>query len=93
MDNIIVCDADGIAIGHFNTFRWWDGVNIEDFEIYPEYRGKGYAYKLLDVAVKQYGVRNLAVTRNNTIAYHTYYRYGFRTMAVDDAYLYMSITD
>ncbi len=78
-------------VARLNTFDWWDGLNIEDLEINPDYRGKGLSYKLLDFATKKLGAKNLAVSKDNTIAKHVYDKYGFEVTDEDNDYYYMSI--
>ena len=34
------CDGDK-KVAQLHTFDWWDGLNIEDLEISPEYRRLG----------------------------------------------------
>lgn len=84
-------DTDGTQVARFHTFDWWDGKNIEDLWVNEKYRGRGYSYQLLDYATKKLGVKNLSVRKDNTIAKHTYDRYGFKTTDEDDEYYYMSI--
>lgn len=79
-------------VAKLNVFDWWDGLNIEDLEINPDYRGKGLSYKLLDFATKKLGAKNLAVAKDNTIAKHVYDKYGFEVTDEDNDYYYMSIS-
>lgn len=85
----------GDPIARFHTFDWWDGRYIEDLFIYPPYRGHGLSYDLLDYAVRELGVTNLSVEKNNIIAKHIYDKYGFKVIDEDDAgiYYYMSISE
>lgn len=78
-------------VAKFDTFDWWDGLNVEDLEVNPKYRGQGLSYQLLDYATKELGVKNLAVAKDNKIAKHVYDKYGFKVTDEDDDYYYMSI--
>ena len=84
-------DVKGNPVAKFTTFHWWDGKNIEDLEVYDQYKGKGYSYQLLDYATKKLGVKNLSVRKDNSIAKHVYDKYGFKTTYEDDDMYYMSI--
>lgn len=50
---------------------------LSDFEVTPDYRGKGLSYQFLDYAVKRRGADHLYVDENNEIAKHLYLKYGF----------------
>ena len=39
-------------VAKLHIFDWWDGLNIEDLEVDPKYRGQGLSYELLDYATK-----------------------------------------
>ena len=83
---------NGNLVGHFNTFEWWDGINLEDLEVLPEYRGRGYSYRLLDFATKKLNVEYLAVEKNNEVALHVYKKYGFTIVGEDAKYWYMKLS-
>lgn len=51
---------------------------INNFEVTPEYRGKGLSKQLLDYAVKKKGADHLWVNDDNTIAKNLYLKYGFK---------------
>lgn len=78
-------------VAKLDTFDWWDGLNIEDLEINPKYRGQRLSYKLLDFATKELGAKNLAVAKDNDIAKHVYDKYGFKVTEEDEDYYYMSL--
>jgi len=78
-------------VAKLDVFDWWDGLNIEDLEVKPEYRGSGLSYDLLDFATKELGAKNLAVAKDNDIAKHVYDKYGFKVTEEDKDYYYMSI--
>ena len=83
-------DGDS-QVAKLNIFDWWDGLNVEDLEVNPKYRGQRLSYQLLDYATKELGVKNLAVAKDNKIAKHVYDKYGFKVTDEDDDYYYMSI--
>lgn len=58
--------------------------------VYPKYRKQGLSYQVLDYATKTVGCKNLAVSKSNKIAKHTYDKYGFKTTEQDSDYYYMS---
>ena len=79
------------TVAKLDVFDWWDGLNIEDLEVKPEYRGSGLSYDLLDFATKELGAKNLAVAKDNDIAKHVYDKYGFKVTEEDEDYYYMSL--
>lgn len=83
-------DKNGNKVAEFKIWDWWDGVNISDFEIYEEYRGKRLSYQLLDYAVNKCGARNIAVNKTNFIAKHIYEKYGFEIVEQDDNMNYIT---
>ena len=83
---------NGDIVAEFKIWNWWDGKNVSDLEIREKYRGLGLSYQLLDYATKRCGARNLAVKKDNTIAQHIYYKYGFRVTDENDLYYYMSLS-
>ena len=84
-------DNNGLKVAEFKTFKWWDGVNVCDLEIFGKYKGRGLSYDLLDYATKKCGVKNLSVEKSNDLAKKIYDKYGFETMAQDDSYYYMTL--
>ena len=54
---------------------------LYDFEVYPEYRGKGYSKEMLQFMIDKYDLKQLFVKPDNTIAINLYKKYGFE---VDD---------
>lgn len=84
-------DPNKNVVARFKTFDWWDGKNVCDLEISPDYRNKGLSYKLLDHATKDLGVKNLAVEKHNKIAKHVYDKYGFAVTDSDKDMYYMSL--
>lgn len=73
------------------TFDWWDGKNVAGLEVSEEYKGRGLSYSLLDYAVNELNVVNLAVEKSNSIAMHVYEKYGFVRVDEDESYVYMSV--
>lgn len=76
-------------VAQFTLFEWWDGLNIEDFEVFKGYRGRRLSYTLLGYAVKL-GAKNLAVKKDNAVALHVYSKYGFIITDSDDTFYYMT---
>ena len=58
-----------------------DNAFLYDFEVYPEFRGKGYSKEMLQYLIDQYDLKQLYVDQDNTIAINLYKKYGFK---VDD---------
>lgn len=61
-----------------------DNAFLYDFEVYPEFRGKGYSKEMLQYLIDQYDLKQLFVKPDNTIAINLYKKYGFKFE--DDAY-------
>ena len=58
-----------------------DNAFLYDFEVYPEFRGKGYSKEMLQYLIDQYDLKQLYVDQDNTVAINLYKKYGFK---VDD---------
>ena len=58
-----------------------DNAFLYDFEVYPEFRGKGYSKEMLQYMIDQYDLKQLYVDRDNAVAINLYKKYGFK---VDD---------
>ena len=52
-------------------------MTLNNFSIYPQYRGKGYVTKAIRLFVENFGVTNLWVDPNNKVAKHIYEKNGF----------------
>lgn len=67
----------------FSTFKAKTLINVHDFIVFPEYRGKGVGAYLLD-CIFNYGVKNnfcrinLEVRNDNLKAQNLYAKSGFR---------------
>ena len=55
-----------------------DNAFLYDFEVYPEFRGKGYSKEMLQYLIDQYDLKQLFVKPDNTIAINLYKKYGFK---------------
>lgn len=69
---------------------------LNNFEVTPNYRGKGLSNDLLDYAVKKKHADHLWVNEDNKIAIHLYLKYGFKYTGdkqVEDGHtrLYMAL--
>lgn len=54
-----------------------DNAFLYDFEVYPEFRGKGYSKSMLQFMIDKYDLKQLFVKPDNTIAINLYKKYGF----------------
>ncbi len=52
-------------------------MTLNNFNIYPQYRGKGYGQEAFKQFVDNFGVTNLFVRPENEIAKHIYEKSGF----------------
>lgn len=59
--------------------RFNNTLYIEDFAIHSDYRGKGYAHKLMDFIISnsKYNGISLEVQNTNVVAFLFYMKYGF----------------
>lgn len=55
-----------------------DNAFLYDFEVYPEFRGKGYSKEMLQYLIDQYDLKQLFVKPDNTVAINLYKKYGFK---------------
>lgn len=86
-----VKNEHGFLIAEFKTWNWWDGINISDFEIYKNYRGNKLSYKIINFAIDNLGVKNIAVRKDNYIAKHVYDVCGFKVVDQDKELYYMRL--
>lgn len=63
-------------------------MTLNNFNIYPEYRNKGFGAEAIKLFVEQFGVTNLWVKPDNEIAKHIYEKNGF---VVDNHPLYVAM--
>ena len=54
-----------------------DNAFLYDFEVYPEFRGKGYSKEMLQYLIDQYDLKQLFVKPDNNVAINLYKKYGF----------------
>ena len=50
---------------------------LYDFEVYPEFRGKGYSKEMLQFMINKYDLKQLYVAQDNTVAINLYKKFGF----------------
>jgi ribosomal protein S18 acetylase RimI-like enzyme len=78
-DTRIKLRIDGKDVGEALTRDYKDGeVFLTDFEIFDEYRNKGYGQKALTYLIDKCGVNSLTVDPNNKPAMHIYGKFGFK---------------
>lgn len=63
--------------------------DIQGIDINNEYRGKGLAIYLLNIAVKRYSVRHLTVRQTNKRAIEVYKKFGFVEIKKEGIMIYM----
>lgn len=63
-------------------------MTLNNFFLYPQYRGKGYGQEAVKHFVEDFGVTNLWVNRENEIAKHIYEKNGF---AVDGEPIFVAM--
>lgn len=77
-DTSLKIKLDNKYVGKALLRDYQDGeIFLTDFEIKPEYRGKGYGKKSFDMLVNKYGVNSLTVNPENSIALNLYKKFGF----------------
>ncbi len=87
----VLTDNSGLRVAKFEVWDWWDGKNISGLEIFDPYKRQRLSYEILDYAVNEIGVRNLAVEKANLIAKHVYDKFGFEITEEDETRYYMSL--
>lgn len=70
-------------IGKADIYHEDDGVYLGNFEIFPKYRGRGYANTAMIYLINDYHIDTLVVVKANTIAINLYKKFGF---TVDQEY-------
>lgn len=58
-----------------------DNAFLYDFEVYPEFRGKGYSKNMLQYLIDTYNLKQLYVNQDNFVAINLYKKFGF---VIDD---------
>ena len=101
MDNIEKC---GIEIKETEIYKEFDillngevigsaeikypDMTLNNFNILPQYQGKGYGQKAIKQFIDDFGITNLWVSPENEIAKHIYEKNGFM---VDDTPLFIAM--
>jgi len=70
-------------IGKADIYHEDDGVYLGNFEIFPKYRGRGYANTAMIYLINDYHIDTLVVVKANTVAINLYKKFGF---TVDQEY-------
>jgi len=78
----VILDNDNL-VGIVAEDNGW----IQGLEVFDPYKNKGFSYKLLDIAINDLKCYRLNVRKTNTIALHTYKKYGF-VITEDHDYYY-----
>lgn len=89
----ITNDTKGIALFTNNELIGIINVDIPrkyiiSLEVFKPYKGKGFSYKLLDIAIRL-GAKNLSVRKTNHIAIETYKKHGWHIKNEDNYMYYM----
>ena len=63
-------------------------MTLNNFNILPQYQGKGYGQKAIKQFIDDFGITNLWVAPDNEIARHIYEKNGF---AIDDKPLFIAM--
>ena len=72
--------------GTYGTIVWLQAIEVDD-----EYQQRGLAKQLLQMAIANDGVTNLAVNKNNEVAYRLYQSLGFRQYNINGQMINMQI--
>lgn len=63
-------------------------MTLNNFNILPQYQGKGYGQRAIKQFIDEFGITNLWVSPNNEIAKHIYEKNGFE---IDDKPLFVAM--
>lgn len=77
---------DGEVIGSAEIK--YPDMTLNNFNILPQYRSKGYGQKAIRQFIDDFGITNLWVTPENEIAKHIYEKNGF---VVDDSPIFIAM--
>lgn len=77
---------DGQVIGSAEIK--YPDMTLNNFNILPQYQGKGYGQKAIKKFIDDFGITNLWVSPNNEIAKHIYEKNGF---TIDDKPLFVAM--
>lgn len=78
----------GGTIGMLKFRQRHQEINIIQFQIHPDYQGRGLGQRVLEQVLKDAQIAQLSVLKDNP-AIHLYHRLGFKTVSegVDEFYL------
>ena len=71
---------------NYGEVVWLQGIEVDE-----EYQGRGLAKQLLQMAIANDGVTNLAVNKNNEVAYRLYTSMGFRQYNINGSMINMQL--
>ena len=71
---------------NYGEVVWLQGIEVDE-----DYQGRGLAKQLLQMAIANDGVTNLAVNKNNEVAYRLYTSIGFRQYNVNGSMINMQL--
>ena len=71
---------------NYGEVVWLQGIEVDE-----DYQGRGLAKQLLQMAIANDGVTNLAVNKNNEIAYRLYTSMGFRQYNINGSMINMQL--
>ena len=77
---------DGEVIGSAEIK--YPDMTLNNFNILPQYQGKGYGQKVIKQFIDDFGITNLWVAPDNEIAKHIYEKSGF---TVDDNPIFIAM--
>ena len=63
-------------------------MTLNNFNIYPQYRGRGYGQEAIKLFIENFGITNLWVNPDNEIAKHIYEKNGF---VIDDKPMFIAM--
>lgn len=89
--SVFLLKNEDAILGYLMYAKMYERIEIEQFEVQEEERGKGYGRKLLESLFKyalENGVENitLEVKQDNQTAISLYHKFGFRNVAVRTKY-------
>lgn len=71
---------------NYGEVVWLQGIEVDE-----DYQGRGLAKQLLQMAIANDGVTNLAVNKNNEVAYRLYTSMGFRQYNINGSMINMQL--
>lgn len=80
-DTTLILKDGETEVGTAMLRDYLDGeIFLTNFEVYPEFRGKGLGTKLFNELVNEHGVNSLTVAIDNDKAKHIYDKAGFKVV-------------